>query len=254
MPRQPALSLNLVENRDFSSQLLLNKIANGQLRSESGKTITMAGIANAARLDANAKALGSVAANVATGVVLAEGAQGLMTEIRAQVQKLGELAQSGATSGVSNVSNYVNMTLQPVVNSINTLLQSQVDGVQVLGAGAGTTRNIVVDTNGNSVTVGGLDLNTSGTKLNTALTSLSSITDSSGLTTLASTAADAVDELSGRIQTQGAQTSFLKNRADSLNDMIASHTKASLRQVVTAGGSASSLLHQLGNLSDVPGV
>ena len=67
-----------------------------------------------------------------------------------------------------------------------------------------------------------------------------------GTTTVDASSIDAaINSLYAAVAAEGTKASVLGNRYDTLNDMAASYKNASDSQVVTAGGSPTSLLNAL---------
>ncbi|MBE6440883.1 MAG: hypothetical protein E7022_00920 [Desulfovibrio desulfuricans] len=230
-------------NNDFASELVLNRIMNGQIKSDTGKTVTAAGRVMASRLDATAFANSVTAANVSSGLTFAQGAQDALTELVSKVKKLQELA-SGAVS--DEEARAYSTSLK---TDIDAILNTKIDGKSVLGtaAGGGTLPSVNLGLGSSSLNVG-IDVNASGTKFN----ALYALLGQTGFTRAVATPGDAADaitdainELNAAIATVGSQYDTMNNRYQMLNDLNETYHAASDMQAVTAGGSASSLLSRI---------
>jgi len=205
----------LTQDSDFAAELLLNRIMNGQLASETGKTVTAANRALASTFDQTAQSYGVIAENVANGMTIVEGTQNALTELVDQVKSLSELCSSS-----ENDSQAQSLALG-IKDNIDAILASVVQGTTVLGDQG---RTLTIGEGGSeTLDVGKAAINASGTAFNTLYTGLSSITPSSAQ----ALCSDALDELYGAIAKQGAQYSILSNRYDLLNDLASTYHKAS---------------------------
>lgn len=224
-------------NNDFASELVLNRIMNGQIKSDTGKTVTAAGRVMASRLDATAFANSVAAANVSNGLTIAQSAQNAMTELAAKVKKLQEL---GATA---KTNDEVQAYAAGMKTEIEALLDTQADGAEVIGGKAGDKALQTVDLGLGSGPVNvGVQVNKSGTKFNDLYAVLSTGATQANIDGLCS---DAIDELYAAIATVGSQYDTMNNRYQMLNDLNETYHAASDMQAVTAGGSASSLLSRI---------
>lgn len=87
----------------LASELLLNKIMNGQVKTSTGKTVSAAGRAISSRLGSDAYSARAAESNMAYGEGLASSAQNEVSSIKDQLLKtkqnlLGVLANTAATS------------------------------------------------------------------------------------------------------------------------------------------------------------
>lgn len=227
-------------NNDFASELVLNRIMNGQIKSDTGKTVTAAGRVMASRLDATAFANSVAAANVSNGLTIAQSAQNAMTELAAKVKKLQEL---GATA---KTDDEVQAYATGMKAEIDALLDTQADGAAVIGGKAGDQDLQTVDLGLGSGPINvGVQVNkggTNGTKFNALYAVLTTGATQADIDGLCSAA---IDELYAAIATVGSQYDTMNNRYQMLNDLNETYHAASDMQAVTAGGSASSLLSRI---------
>ena len=132
-------------NTDFSSELLLNRIMNGQMKTDTGKTVTAGTRSTAAKLDATALSLGVSAAAVGSAKTIAQGTQSALTEVVAQLKSLRDQLASPTADKSTIAGTYA--------ANLTALLGTTVDDTVVLGA---TGKNVKLGTsNGEIMTVGG---------------------------------------------------------------------------------------------------
>lgn len=228
---------SLSTSNDFAAELLLNRIMNGQLKADSGKTVTAGSRALAARLDTTAQSYGSLSSNVAAAQTLVQGAQDAVTEMISQLKYY--------TSAISNMDVADAKALWTDINTNLTALLATVidDGsgapLAVLGS-TGKAVSLGLGT-AETTTVGGLDV-ASGTAYSALTSGVSGATATSDIQSLCD---DAIDELYGVVTRCGAQANLLANRYDMLNDLATTYHTASDEQATSTGGSASSLLNAL---------
>ncbi len=237
----------LTTNSDFASELVLNRIMNGQLKSDTGKTITAGGRATAAKFDATAHANAVVATNVSKGVTLAQGAVDAMTELAAKVKKLQELA--GTASDDDEAQAYATS----IKNDINNILNTTVDGIAVLG---GSEKTVDLGLGSGSLTLkyelkptSTTDSSNAFKALYNALANFTVANATPGATDTEGNSLDlcspALEYLYQQIALAGSQVETLSNRYEMVNDLNTTYKTATDMQAVTGGGSASSLLSQI---------
>ena len=215
-------------NTDFSSELLLNRIMNGQMKTDTGKTVTAGTRSTAATLDATALSLGVTAAAVGSAKTIAQGTQSALTEVVSQLKSLRDALTSPGADAATLGGAYK--------TSLDKLLATTVDGNAVLGAtgqdvklGSGTAEKI---------SIGGVNLANK-----TDFKALYTVLETAPTDTLVD---KAITEVNTLIGLEGAKYSLLSNRVDMLNDLTTTYQTASDDQAVSTGGSASSLLNALG--------
>lgn len=226
----------LIENTDFASDLLLNKVMNGQYSATSGKTITVAGRINASSLDAQATKHGVTAENVRKGAVYADAVANGLSEfadiakraIQYNASMEGDALKKAASGLVAEFNALKNMTADDGTKLFDAGTTPSFD----LGQGCGTVAL------GIKTASGGIG------NLSTALAALSAGTKITATGT-ANTLALSQSQLLGEITDASAKAALLENRYDSLNDLISSYKSASDDQVVNSGGNSTSLLNNL---------
>ena len=128
-----------------------------------------------------------------------------------------------------------------VKQDIDALLQTEVQGVQVLG-NAGRTVQLGLGAS-DAMTVGQADINRSGSKFSALYNALTS-----GLTQTSarSLCEDALNELTAAIGVQGSHYRILSNRYDMLNDLSGTcHTASDSQSVTTAASSSAPILNAI---------
>ncbi|MCR4666351.1 MAG: hypothetical protein K5657_03555 [Desulfovibrio sp.] len=222
---------SLVKNTDFAAELLLNKVMNGQYRTENGKTLTMAGRINASKLDSTANTFNVQAENVAKGSTIADATQDALTEVL-------NLAKSLQNSAASITDSEALKTMAAAYKSeLAKLTATEVDGFAVLGGTTGVDMGLES---------GELDVGVDVTGLGGYSDLSGAISNMESGTAVTASSLDAiVSNLYAAVAAAGTKASVLGNRYDTLNDMASSYKNASDSQVVTAGGSPTSLLNSL---------
>ena len=224
-----SLTSTLTQDPDFASELLLNRIMNGQLTPESAKTVTAANRALATNCDATGASYGVIAANTAAGMTIVQGTQDALTELVSQVKTLGEIC-SGCTS-----NSEAQRAALRVKENIDQILAASVNGVNVLG---NTGTNVTIGES-ETLTVGKANVNNAGSAFDALYSNLSSLTPGNAK----SLCDAAVEELYGAIAVQGAQYNILSNRYDMLNDLVGTYHLASDEAAKQASASSDTLLH-----------
>lgn len=221
----------LVKNTDFPSDLILNKVMNGQYSATSGKTVTLAGRVNAAKLDAQATTYGVQAENVRKGVVYGDAVANALSEI-------SDIAKRASQANASMSGDALTAFAKGLYSEFESLLKTQdADGKSLFG---GTAPSFDLGQGSGTVTLG--QASTAGgiaalTKAFSSLTGGTNITDGS--------IEDAQGLLLADISTASAKAALFENRYNSLNDLISSYESASTDQVVNTGGNSTSLLNNL---------
>lgn len=222
----------LVKNTDFPSDLILNKVMNGQYSATSGKTITLAGRVNAAKLDAQATAYGVEAENARQGAVYGDAVANALSEI-------ADIAKRASQANVSMDSAELKSYATGLYTELEALLKTKAaDGSTALFGGTGPTFDLGQGsgtvTLGQASSAGGI---AALTKAFSSLTAGTNLTDGS--------IEEAQGLLLADVSTASAKAALFENRYNSLNDLISSYQSASTDQVVNAGGNSTSLLNNL---------
>ena len=218
-------------NTDFAAELLINRVMNGQLETKNGKTINAASRLMATRHDATAFSCDVLAENVAWGKTIVQGTQNALTELVDQVKKIRE------TFSVDDASVRNSDIASSYVDQLNAILQTEVNGLQVLSSGTGLDLNIGINSQ-DFINIGNADVS-SGPAFSTLRYNLTN--GVSGYSTISDDCDKALEELFGAIANQGVKYKILDNRYVMLNDLASSYHDASDDQAVNMGGSMSVL-------------
>lgn len=218
-------------NTDFAAELLINRVMNGQLETKNGKTINAASRLMATRHDATAFSCDVLAENVAWGKTIVQGTQNALTELVDQVKKIRE------TFSVDDASVRNSDIASSFVDQLNAILQTEVNGLQVLSSGTGLDLNIGINSQ-DFINIGNADVS-SGSAFSTLYNKLS--TTGVDYSTISDDCDKALEELFEAIANQGVKYKILDNRYVMLNDLASSYHDASDDQAVNMGGSMSVL-------------
>lgn len=229
---------------EIASELLLNKIMNGQVKTPTGKTITAAGRAMSSQLNAAGYQAGAAAGAVASGEGYVLAAQSQVTEMLSKLQEMRTVL--GGVVGTTG--NYVaaGKQAQELLSYIGKIsgTSAKLNGKNLfsaagmkLNAGMGvemTVADIVVSlATGRLKSVGTVGGTTAGVKDKaTADTKLAAIDA-------------AINELNGYIAQYGSQYNMLRDRVEVLNSLDSGFKEAAAGQAINGTNGASSLLGSL---------
>ena len=229
-------SSGLVRNTDFSAELLLNKVMNQTYRTENGKTLTLAGRINAAKMDSQAFQYGIQAENLAKAQTVVNATQDALTEVVAMAKKIQSSEVDSSSASRAKLAAELRTELTEKVKTV-------VEGLSILSSGNSSTVGLglgsgVMTIAPSAATDGGLGA------INSLSSALSSLSVSSA-TADRSLINSIIEDLYGAIAVEGAKAELINNRYDTLNDIARSYKEATDDQVVTQGGSPTSLLNAL---------
>jgi hypothetical protein len=232
---------NRVGGNDLAAELLLNKIMNGQVKTESGKTVTAGSRAKASELNRQAVAPSIASANVKAGIASAVQIQTHLTEGKAYLENLDKAladttqvsAKKLATDAKKYMGNFLNL---------------EVDGIKVFEDTANT-----IDVSlgfGDTLTLGDIDFDSvHAAALVTSLDALIATTPATTEADLATAVKNVRDDLEAAIATAnsnlgltGMQVQTLEGRSAVLDDLSATFTDAASQQFVVGTGGAEDLL------------
>lgn len=227
----------------LASELLLNKIMNGQVQTSTGKSITAAGRALSSKLSSNAYELRVAEKNMVYGEGLVSAAQSELSGIRDQLTNLKasllDLRDGGDAWQNTAAITKLGKEAAEVKEQVSVALGSKYNGV-VLNTGAAIKLN---SGNGMSISVLGDKLDLSG-----LLATLAAITNMAGVKGAITAIDSAVEDILGHEAKYSATIKSLQNRQILLADQGAGLDNTAASQSVTGMNGASNLLNaMLGN-------
>ena len=186
---------------------------------------------NASKLDAQATTYGVEAENVRQGAVYGDAVANALTEI-ADIAK--RASQANASMSGDQLKNFAS----GLMAELGSLVATQADnGAALFGNGT-----VTYDLGQGSGTVT-LSVNSASGGIKALSTALATLSAGTNLTD--GSVEDAQGLLLADVTTASAKAALFENRYNSLNDLIRSYKNASDDQVVTAGGSSTSILNNL---------
>lgn len=228
----------------LASELLLNKIMNGQVQTSTGKSITAAGRALSSKLSSNAYEMRVAEKNMVYGEGLVSAAQNELSGIRDQLTNLKasllDLRDGGAAGQTPTAIAELGKEAAEVKAQVSAALGSKYNGVALNAATA-------IELNaGNGMTI--KVLGGGAMALSTVMNALSAIATKGDVATAITAIDSAVEEILGREATYSATIKALQNRQVLLADQGASLDNTAASQSVTGMNGASNLLSaMLGN-------
>lgn len=233
-------------NNNFSSELLLNKLMNGQIQSNNGNTITLGTRSTSSKQSREGLAYGVSAANLEQGVLNATATQNAVTALLDQVKSIGKTISENNPEGTK-------IALGAIQTNLTELLKTKVDDVEIFGTNGLSTENGL----GGSINIGSLDVigGTAYAALNTALVAVAAASNdptatppaalTDAITALKPLLDAAIDELIGVSGKVGAQVGILSNSQDMLQSLAVDYGNAANNQIVSETGSSTGLLGNL---------
>ncbi len=216
------ITSTLSQDSDFASELLLNRVMNGQAEPSSGMTVTAANRALASKFDATSYNYNVLAENVAEGMTIVDTTQDALTELLSHVKRFGELLETADNSTMASE------LAQSLKKNFDLILDTESHGVKVLQNGG---KNITLgedfsSSGGNDVLpVGNVDILNSSGAFGTLYDAISSgsVTSDNAM----ELAKNATEQIVGAIAHEGARHMILSNRYSMLNDLASTYHKAS---------------------------
>lgn len=227
----------------LASELLLNKIMNGQVQTSTGKSITAAGRALSSKLSSNAYELRVAEKNMVYGEGLVSAAQSELSGIRDQLTNLKasllDLRDGGAAGQTAGAIEKLGKEAAEVKAQVSAALGSKYNGV-VLNTAAAINLN---SGNGMSISVLGDQMT-----LTTLLDKLTGVKNMTGVKDAITAIDSAVEDILGQEAKYSATIKALQNRQILLADQGAGLDNTAASQSVTGMNGASNLLNaMLGN-------
>ncbi len=213
----------------MASELLLNKIMNGQLETDSGKTVTAGTRSSAAALSNEALTPALESAEVKKGEAYATEFQSHVTEAVNYLTNL-QAAVSGAANDTAAAA-----LLTGAKTFLATIQGTTINGVTPLAAASPTALTASLG-NGQTLTIGG-----------TAATDLATFTSSAATTkaTILTAIQTAITELNESVATTGLQVQTLRGRSALYDDIAATYSDAASQQYITDVSDSTDLLENV---------
>ena len=227
---------------EISSELLLNKIMNNQVKTSTGKTITSAGRTVSSRLSATGYAAGASAGAVAGGLGYVQAAQDQTTEM---VTKLNEMQKQLAVLNSSTNGTAATATLstaKDLMAYVTKLTNSGINGQSLF-----TGKGILLDAGmGSTIKILNKTIAVTGTtplgSLNTALGALTSTFCAKTMKTATDALNAAIGAINGYIGDYGVSYNQLRDRTEVLNDLATGFNESAAGQAISGASGASALL------------
>lgn len=228
---------NTIGKTNLSSELLLNKIMNGSVQTESGKTVTMGSRVASSKLNLSAVAPSISSANVKTGSAQATVMQGRLSEMKDYLENL----QNEVKTATLETAKSLGADATTYVNKVAT---TKVDGVLVFGTG-----KITVDMGfEESLELGAEEAGKAMTALGTAI-GAAAPDDETKLAKWKTDQTKAIDTaLKAIYDEMGASTSqirVLDSRSAILDNIAETYVDAASNQGIVASGGANNLLNSV---------
>lgn len=230
----------------FASELLLNKLMNGQVQSSTGKTVTAAGRALSYAMSGKAYEYNVAEANMINGAGMVSAAQAEVTNVKDQLDKLKkDMVTLQNTSGAKATEiKALGATAKTVLDAIGSSLSkakynnmSLFDGAgQTLKAGDNSTIKVLGQTV--SLTVGKL-------KVLSTLVGSAKLTNLAKLSSSITAVDDAINEMLQYMSNYSYSLKEVQNRALILAEKGESLNAAASGQAITGVSGANGLLDNI---------
>ena len=228
----------------LTAELLLNKIMNGKLSTESGKTITMGTRAQSSELNQAAIEPSITSANIKAKMTIAIEVQNFLTEAKDYLENLDKEMRSATVE----TANALKTEAAPHIRSLHL---KSFDG-QTIFTDDVPVRKIDIDIGlGDTISIGGIDLETVLDELINTKTGLKATVTDANLATFKKDVGkltdDALDVINGAIATTSSQIRVMNGRTAILDDLASTYVDAAANQSIVGTGSASGLLNNVLN-------
>jgi len=238
-------------NNNLAAELLLNKIMNGQVQTESGKTVTAGSRSKSSELNRQAIAPSIASANVKAGVATAMEIQTRLTEGKTYLENLDKALADATPAAASKLA-------KDAMEFMNAFATATIEGKLVF-RGSELTANQVSVSLGlgtDTLAIGGIDFSayiTAGTTSNLLkdLGDATAATTDAELKILVDLVRDAlaasIETANSNLGVTGMQVQTLEGRSAILDDVSATYTDAASQQFVVETGGSTNLLNNVLN-------
>lgn len=228
----------------LASELMLNKIMNGQAKTSTGQTITAAGRAMSYSLSNDAFTDRVAKTNMEYGVGLVQAAQGEITSIKDRLTQIRRDLESARTNDSATSALFKSLGAEAL--RVYNLMTAEAKLASYNGKKVLTTAAVSLNAaNGLKITVLGKSLNTGAFKSVKAKLGGGTIKSAASASTAISAIDNAINQLISRESEYGNSLKNLQNRALLLSDQGASLDEAAAAQSVAALSGAGNLLSSM---------
>lgn len=229
----------------FASELLLNKLMNGQVQSSTGKTVTAAGRAISYAMSGKAYEANVAEANMINGAGLVSAAQAEVTNVKDQLDKLKkDMIAMQNTDGVTSTQiKSLGSMAKTVMSSLGTNLDAATYNGKTLFDGTAKTLNA-----GDGQTISVLDkaVGTGTGKLKSLLAKVgTTLKNTTALTAAVTAVDDAINEMIQYMSDYSYSLKEVQNRALILAEKGESLNAAASGQAITGVSGANGLLDNI---------
>lgn len=235
----------------LASELLLNKIMNGQVQTSTGKSVTAAGRAVSNRLSSTAYEMRTAEKNMVYGEGLVSAAQSEVSSLKDQLINMKKNLYDVVTSQGANGTDF--KTAGVAAKEAFAQYSAAVNGAKYNGkelfTSATTGKQNLNAGNGMTITVLGDNLKTTGdASVQTLKATLTKVNDKTSASNALTAINDAISALEGIEAKYGEDIKALQNRQLLLADEGASlDTTAAAQSVASLSGASNLLAAMLGD-------
>lgn len=226
----------------LASELLLNKIMNGQVQTSTGKSVTAAGRAVANRLSSTAYELRTAEKNMAYGEGFVSAAQGEISSLKDQLTSMKKNLMDVANNQAANGTDFKNASVDAIEAYSQysaAMSKAMYNGKSLLASSSKLDLNAG---NGMTISVLGDNLKSKASLLGTVRTALAGVVDKATATGALTKINNAISMLEGYEAKYGEDIKALQNRQLLLADQGASLDSTAAAQSVASLSGASNLL------------
>ena len=226
----------------LASELLLNKIMNGQVQTSTGKSVTAAGRAVANRLSSTAYELRTAEKNMAYGEGFVTAAQGEVSGLKDQLTSMKKNLMDVYNNQAANGTDFKNagVAAKEAFAQYSAALNGAKYNGQALFASA--TKMALNAGNGLTISVLGDNLKTHASAFTQLKTAVTAVTDKAKASAALTAIDNAISVLEGYEAKYGEDIKALQNRQLLLADQGASLDSTAAAQSVASLSGASNLL------------
>lgn len=227
----------------LASELLLNKIMNGQVQTSTGKSVTAAGRAVANRLSSTAYELRTAEKNMVYGEGFVTAAQGEVSGLKDQLTSMKKNLMDVVNNQAANGTDFKNAGV--AAKEAFAQYSAAMNGAKYNGQAlfASTAKSLALNAgNGLTISVLGDKLTANTAAFTNLKTALANVTNQAGATGAISKINAAISALEGYEAKYGEDIKALQNRQLLLADQGASLDSTAAAQSVASLSGASNLL------------